>query len=170
MGYPNTILILRHAEKPSNPSNEHLSLAGYQRAAALSPYFQGNFPGTDHIFAAGVGVHSPSQRSIETIKPLANALGLNVHDEFLKDDYQAMVAHIKSDSKYDGEQLIICWTHTYIEDLARAFGATGVPSAPWPADRFDLVWQLSYQGARGYLLKQIPQLLMYGDQNSVIGW
>lgn len=170
MSNPATILILRHAEKPSNHSNEHLSLTGFQRAAALSPYFQGNFPGTNHIFAAGVGLHSPSHRPVETIKPLANALGKKIHDDYLKDDYLAMVSHIKSDSKYDGEQIIICWEHTDIEGIASAFGATGVPSAPWPGDRFDLVWQLSYNGSMGYRLKQIPQLLMYGDQNSVIGW
>ena len=170
MSTPAKILILRHAEKPSNHSNEHLSLQGYQRAAALSPYFQGNFPGVNHIFAAGVGLHSPSHRPIETIRPTANALGKQIHDEFLKDDYLAMVAHIKSDAQYNAEELIICWEHSDIESIATAFGAIGVPSAPWPADRFDLVWELTFTGTTGYRLKQIPQLLMYGDQNSVIGW
>ena len=69
MGYPKEILILRHAEKPTDASNENLSPKGYERAAALSYYLPNTFGTIDHIFAGGVGHKSHSKRPIETITP-----------------------------------------------------------------------------------------------------
>jgi len=169
MGNPSTILILRHAEKPKDSSNENLSTKGYERAAALVYYFLHNFPGTDHIFAAGIGKHSPSNRPIETITPTAHRLYLIIHEEFLKDQFRAMVKHILANDKYINKQIIICWEHTDIEAIATAFGALHVPkAAPWPENRFDLVWQLSSNLENGYNLVQHPQKLMYGDLDSII--
>ncbi|MEM6721924.1 MAG: hypothetical protein AAF611_21530 [Bacteroidota bacterium] len=168
MGYPKEILIIRHAEKPADTSNENLSTKGYERAAALAYYLPDAFGTIDHIFAAGAGPNSPSERPIETVTPLANRLGEKVHQKFLKDDYQAMVTHILGDDEYTNSVITIAWQHTDIEAIATAFGTKDVPTTPWPEDCFDLVWKLTYNGDQTYTLAQIPQLLLYGDTDTTI--
>ncbi|PTX63014.1 hypothetical protein C8N46_102415 [Kordia periserrulae] len=168
MGYPKEILIIRHAEKPADPSNENLATKGYERAAALAYYVPANFNTIDHIFAAGVGLKSPSKRPVETVTPLAARLNKKIHDSFLKYQYQDMVTHILNDDSYNDSVIAIAWQHTNIEAIATAFGAKEVPSSLWPESCFDLVWKLTYNGDTTYTLTQIPQLLMYGDTDQTI--
>ncbi len=168
MGYPKEILILRHAEKPADTSNENLSTKGYERAAALAYYLTETFGTIDHIFAAGVGLKSPSKRPLETITPLATLIDKKIHDAFLKYQYQEMAAHILGDDNYTDARVAISWQHTDIEAIANAFGTKNVPTSPWPEDCFDLVWKLTYNGDKTYTLTQIPQLLMYGDTDQTI--
>ncbi|WP_452603293.1 hypothetical protein [Pontimicrobium sp. MEBiC06410] len=170
MGKPKTILILRHAEKPKTKSDEYLSIKGHERAAALAYYMPNAFGHIDHIFAAGIGKHSNSHRPVDTVKPLANILGLKVHQNYLKEDYKDMIEDIFSKpEKYTNEQIVVCWQHTDIESIANAFGATNTPTAPWPKDCFDLVWKLTLQNNGSYHLNQIPQLLLHGDKKNTIG-
>ncbi|WP_298420622.1 hypothetical protein [uncultured Kordia sp.] len=168
MGHPKEILILRHAEKPTEASNENLSIKGYERAAALAYYMPATFGTIDHIFAAGVGHKSHSKRPVETITPLAERLGKKVHDSYLKYEYPEMITHIFGDDKYTGKTIAIAWQHTDIEDIATKFGALEVPTSKWPGDCFDLVWKLTLNDDNSYTLNQIPQLLMYGDSDDVI--
>ncbi|WP_052752912.1 hypothetical protein [Kordia zhangzhouensis] len=168
MGYPKEILLIRHAEKPADSSNENLSIKGYERAAALAYYLPDTFGSIDHIFAAGVGHKSHSKRPIETVTPLVERLQKKIHDSFLKYQYQDMISHIFENDTYTDSVILIAWQHTDIEAIATAFGAQNVPSAKWPEDCFDLVWQLSYTGNATYSLTQTPQLLMYGDTNTKI--
>ncbi|EDP95803.1 hypothetical protein U8527_11820 [Kordia algicida OT-1] len=168
MGYPREILIIRHAEKPADIKNENLATKGYERAAALAYYLPDAFGSIDHIFAAGVGHKSHSERPRETVTPLAERLNKKVHDSFLKYQYQEMISHIFSDDKYTDSTIVIAWQHTDIEAISNAFGAQNVPTSKWPGDCFDLVWKLTYNGDKTYSLTQIPQLLMYGDSNDII--
>jgi len=168
MTNPSTILILRHAEKPKDKDNENLSNKGYERAAALAYYFPKKFPGTQYIFAAGIGAHSPSHRPLQTITPTAEKLNLEINHNFLKENYQDMVDYILSNDQYANAQIIICWEHTLIEGISKAFGTTNVPKDAWPGNRFDLVWELNYSGDNKYNLNQHPQKLMYKDKKSVI--
>ncbi|WP_298516575.1 hypothetical protein [uncultured Kordia sp.] len=168
MGYPKEILIFRHAEKPADSKNENLSTKGYERAAALAYYLPDAFGTIDHLFAAGVGIKSPSKRPIETITPLATRLDKKIHEKFLKYEYKDMVTHIFKDEKYTDSVIAIAWQHTDIEDIANTFGTQDVPTTPWPGDCFDLVWKLTYNGDKTYTLDQIPQLLMYGDTDDII--
>jgi hypothetical protein len=168
MGHPKEILIIRHAEKPADTSNENLSTKGYERAAALAFYMPDAFGTIDHIFAAGVGHKSHSERPMETITPLANRLGKKVHDSFLKYQYPEMIAHIFGDDKYTDSTIAIAWQHTDIEDIATKFGTLKVPTTKWPGACFDLVWKLTLNEDKSYSLTQIPQLLLYGDSDDII--
>lgn len=168
MGYPKEILIIRHAEKPADATNENLSTKGYERAAALAYYLPATFGAIDHIFAAGVGLKSPSKRPTETVTPLATQLGKKIHDTYLKDEYQDMVSHILGDDSYTNTVIAIAWQHTDIESITNAFRTKDVPTTPWPEDCFDLVWKLRYNGDKTYTLEQIPQLLLYGDTENII--
>jgi len=168
MGHPKEILIFRHAEKPADTSNENLSTKGYERAAALAYYLPDAFGTIDHIFAAGVGHKSHSERPKETITPLAERLGKKVHDSYLKYQYQEMINHIFGDDTYTDSKIAIAWQHTDIESIATAFGTLKVPTTKWPGDCFDLVWKLTLNADKSYTLEQFPQLLMYGDSDDII--
>ena len=170
MGKPTTILILRHAEKPQDSNDESLSTKGYERAAALAYYMPNAFGHIDHIFAAGIGKHSHSHRPVETITPLADILGKKIHQKYLKDKDKDMVEHILSKpEKYTNSKIVVCWEHKKIADIAKAFGATNLPSTPWPESCFDLVWKLTLQNDGSYHLDQIAQLLLYGDSENYVG-
>ncbi|AXG71653.1 hypothetical protein KORDIASMS9_03910 [Kordia sp. SMS9] len=168
MGYPKEILIIRHAEKPAEATNENLSTKGYERAAALAYYLPATFGTIDHVFAAGVGLKSPSKRPVETVTPLATRFHKKIHDGFLKYQYPEMVTHIFDDHTYTDSNIVIAWQHTDIEAIATAFGTKDVPITPWAEACFDLVWKLTYNGDKTYSLTQIPQLLMYGDTDQTI--
>src|SRR4051812_2923021 len=81
--HPAQVIIIRHAEKPDD-GNE-LSLRGEERAAALVPYFLKTgellkFKTPVAIYAQRPKDADSSLRSIETVKPLADALHLKVKD------------------------------------------------------------------------------------------
>jgi broad specificity phosphatase PhoE len=170
--YPKTVFIIRHAEKPGDPATDspedggNLSTRGYERAAALAPYFIHTFGNPDALFATQESKHS--NRPVETITPLAQALGLDIKADIADADYAALANKILSDNKYGGKVLLICWHHGNIPALTQSLG--GQPPAPWPGTIFDRVWQIDYPGGEskpsGLPVKNIPQELLFGDQSS----
>jgi broad specificity phosphatase PhoE len=165
---PAEIVIIRHAEKPSQ-GNE-LSLAGRERAAALLPYFLGNPEVLD--FGRPVAIYAQSQkhttsslRPIQTVQPLADALHLKIKDAFDRDDYKKMVAEIKHESKYDGHTVLICWEHKVIPEIAKEFEADDAPRR-WHGDSFDRTWVLKGKSGHRYKFKDLPQKLMFGDSKN----
>jgi len=168
---PRRILILRHGEKPGDPTAEgsedgiNLSTRGYERAGALAPYVPGTFGAPDYLFATAPSKHS--NRPVETITPLANALGLKIHADYADADFQKLADHILGSSKYAGKLLLICWHHGKIPALTSALKGLP-PFSPWPGHVFDRVWQIDYAqpsgpGASTFAVANMPQQLLYGD-------
>ncbi len=141
---PATILIIRHAEKlPDGDSN--LSPAGYARAQLLLKTFipDGGSPGLptpQFIFAAAPSSHS--NRSALTVIPLANALHLEINQDFADHNYADLAAELLS-GKYAGKVVLVSWHHGKIPQLAIALGVTP-PYNPWPEDQFDRIWRIDY--------------------------
>src|SRR5215471_14543951 len=97
-----TILIIRHAEKPHEswpgpgltdegvPDKKSLVIRGWQRAGSWSALFGAGLCGLDYprpalIFAANPDAttgEEPSQRSFETVTPLAFRLGLKINKTY----------------------------------------------------------------------------------------
>ena len=78
-GGPSRILLMRHADKPEDPYDSDLSDAGMARAEHLATYIPQTFGKPDYIIATAHSKHS--NRPTETVKPLADALGIKVqHD------------------------------------------------------------------------------------------
>jgi hypothetical protein len=176
------IMIVRHAEKPTDPGvtpeidgvsasgqqdPEELVVRGWQRSGGLVRLFaprDGHFvdphlatPGT--IFASGVAHHSKSLRPQHTVLELATVLGLSLNTQFAKDDYSAMAdAAVATHSI-----VLIGWEHQDIPSIANS---TTVPQT-WPGNRFDIVWVFDRQGA-GWVFSQVPQLLLSGDSPTPI--
>lgn len=168
------ILLVRHAEKPD--SGTGLSPAGQARAQAYVAYFQNYAIGGDvlelrYVFAAADS--DKSHRPRLTVEPLAQALGLKIDDRHADQDYAKVADDLLTHDKYDGSNVLVCWHHGEILDLASALGASAgtlPPSSNWPAkwpgDVFGWVLQLCY-GADGSLIPAqtlcLSQQLMYDD-------
>lgn len=179
-----TILVIRHAEKPVDSSAPYgvdedgersdgsLTVRGWTRAGALVELFA---PGGGQQVRAGlvrpttVYASKPngdkSQRPSQTVTPLAARLGVPLHTPYAKGQEQALVAAITG---LRGAT-VVSWQHEEIPAIATGLGAvTPAPPAQWPDDRFDVVWVFT-RTPGGWAFSQVPQLLLAGDRKDVIG-
>jgi hypothetical protein len=148
---PATILIIRHAEKPPE-GDPTLSAEGYARARLLLKDFiplgvRPCLPTPQYIFAAAPSNHS--NRSALTVVPLADALHLQINQDFKDHDYAGLVAELLS-GRYAGKVVLVSWHHGKIPELAAALGATP-PYNPWPDDQFDRIWKIDYTNGKATL-------------------
>ncbi|MFM8274124.1 MAG: histidine phosphatase family protein [Gemmata sp.] len=163
--HPARVLIIRHAEKPDDQSDRRLSATGKNRAAALHELFEKSearpepFPRPEFIFAAGPSKNS--DRSEETVAPLAKRLGLKLDARFGHESYDALAKELLGNPKYAGKTVLICWHHGNIPELAQALGYPEVPDK-WKDGVFDRVWEVTYTGGKAMLHKR-PQALLPGD-------
>jgi hypothetical protein len=152
------IVILRHGEKTSDPTDESLSVQGYERAAALAVLLATDYPDIVAIYAAGVGPGSPSLRPGQTVAPLVARLNIQPVENYLKDNWSGAVQAIQN-TDYTNGTVILCWVHDEIPDIAKLLGAG---KHPWPSGRYDVLWILDYSSG-SCVWSQQGQLLMYGD-------
>jgi hypothetical protein len=173
---PAQVILIRHAEKP--PTGPDLNDRGYQRANALVGFFLNNPAMTEFgtpvaIYAMAVKTGAAqdgsalesSKRPIETVTPLAQKLGLTIHDNFAKTDVDATVADIMNNPAYDGHMVLICWEHNMIPLFAQAFGAKTAPTS-WDDTVFDRAWVITFSGASVTSFQNLPQHLLPGDSEN----
>ncbi len=161
-----------HAEKPGDPGADNpidgpnLSTRGYERAGALAPYVPAQLGRPDFLFAAQATANS--NRPVETITPLAKAIGVEINSKHADKDYGKVASDILSDAKCAGKLVLICWRHGKIQDLATALGAKQ-PVPKWPGTVFDRVWPITYptdgSAAKNLPLQDHAQRLLYGDSS-----
>ena len=176
---PTKIMLIRHAEKPhashagagvgehGGADDRDLAVRGWQRAGALARFFAPRDGRTaiqgiarpDSIFAAGVGSGSRSKRARQTVEPLAELIGVEVTDAFLKGQEPDLSAAILG---RDGV-VLAAWEHKAIAAIVDLVTEGSVAVPPWPDDRFDVVLVLD-RSANGWTLTQVPQLLLAGDR------
>jgi hypothetical protein len=138
-----SILIIRHAEKPDDEGDPHLSAAGRARARMLAEELPSLYPTLHRLFATAPS--KASNRPYETIVPLAAATGLKIDSSFTDKQHAELSEHIlKHLNEYAGKTVLICWHHETIPAIAR--GGFGQQSAParWPKQIFDQIWQIDY--------------------------
>ena len=173
-----TVLMVRHAEKPTAGDDPTLAVPGQERAQAYSIYFQHcSLDGSDplklsHLFAAADS--QESQRPRLTIEPLAQALGLDIDDKHKDKEYQQVVDDLLTNPKYDDAGILVCWHHEHLLPFAQALGVDPAklpaqahwPTQGWPDDVYGWVLQLCYD-AQGQLIPAqigcVNQKLMYDD-------
>ena len=169
------ILMVRHGEKPK--SGPFLAVAGQERAQAYSVYFQNYLLNSklvklNYLFAAANS--NASQRPVLTITPLSAATGLKINTPYADKEYGKLATEILSGSTYDGSNILICWHHGQILQLASALGAkakdlpksSNWPGRKWPPQVFGWVLQLCYDGNGNIIPAQtvcINQKLMFDD-------
>jgi hypothetical protein len=177
------IMLIRHGEKPGKgtPPNgvtadgvadpESLIVRGWQRAGALVELFDlANGPLRPGlavprtIFACGTH-RGGSKRPVQTVTPLAERLSLEIGTRYGKGEESALVDAAKAGVG----DVLICWRHDRIPDIADLILGHGGPPQQWPEDCFDLVWVFDLDAASGkYSFHQMPQLLLAGDRAVVI--
>jgi phosphohistidine phosphatase SixA len=142
-GGPSRILLTRHAEKTGKLDDIYLSKAGVKRANRLATYIPETFGNPDFVFAAARSKRSV--RSIETMKPLAAALGIEVNYEIEDKDFETLITEIFSNPDYRGKTIVICWHHGKLPEIAALVGASaGNYPDPWPQDVFNLIIDCRY--------------------------
>jgi len=147
---PARIIVIRHGEKP--PSGDDLDAQGVCRADALATAFPAKFGAPAAIYAMNPNDADGSMRPIETVTPLARALGLTIDHDYTRKQFSQLVSDIMGNSAYDGKLVLICWEHKAIPDLVQAFAAGGwnegaavIPSK-WSGSDFDSAWILNFSG------------------------
>jgi hypothetical protein len=159
---------------------------GWERAGGLVTLFAppwGPAPGLSvptQLFAAdpedkgdgrGGSDDEPSQRPYQTLTAVAQKLGLPIDTEGRKARFKAMAdAALACDGV-----VLIAWQHQDIPAIGQHIlkhtdtSGLAVP-ASWPDERYDLVWMFDRPSGSGPItaFNQVPQLLLAGDQPSVI--
>ena len=152
---PGNIILLRHAEKPADSEDPHLSEAGVKRAQALVSFITRDPQMTRlgrpvAVFATQTTKDDNGQRTQETVAPLAAALRLSVQTPYHAKDYADLAKLILSTAAYAGKTVVICWNHETIPELAAALGVTPMP-AKWRGSVFDSVYVISFKNERATL-------------------
>jgi hypothetical protein len=163
---PGQVILLRHAEKPADPADVHLSPRGEKRAGALVSLLGNASPHTTNrpvaaLYATRLTKTDRSYRTGETLAPLSQTLGAHVNTLYGSDDYAALARSVLLDRRYQGKTVVICWTHHNLAELAGAFGVRPKPPA-WKDKVFDRLWLIRFENGRA-TLTDLPQHLLPGD-------
>lgn len=180
---PTTIMLIRHAEKPTGPntkprgvhasgmSDEHsLTVRGWQRAGALTGLFApaaGAPPDSlatpDRVFCADYADDVTDHRVHQTVAPLAARLGVPIEHpvgvEHPRKLYASVLAEVQG-------AVLVCWDHEHLPAMAASIplspSSTHRPRDSW-GERYDLVWSFTAAGNDGYDFHEIAQHLLAGD-------
>lgn len=152
---PAQVIVIRHAEKPRDETNPHLSSAGQSRAAELVPFITTD--GSASRFGTPAALFAPrptrdgnGQRSLETLTPLATALKLDVQTPYRPAEYAVFARWILRNAAYSGKTVVIAWTHDEIPDLVAELGAKPKPPR-WKSKVFDRVYLITYRDGKAEL-------------------
>ena len=162
---PAQVIIIRHGEKPD--TGNELSPQGFQRADALVGFFEHNPAVTRYGAPAAIYAMDPkdvdgSLRPIETVTPLAKALGLAINHDYMKEQLPELVSAVMTNPAYDGKTVLICWEHKMIPPMAQDFGWNAAPTA-WAGSVFDQAWVLSFDGGSASSFQIVPEHVLPGD-------
>jgi len=146
---PAHIILIRHAEKPADPANPHLSPAGVKHAERWVSFIMSDpaiarFGKPVAVFATMTTKDDNGQRTQETMAPLAKALNLSVQTPFHGKDYAALAKLILGNPAYAGKTVVICWNHEELPQLAAALGVTPEPPK-WSGRVFDQAYIITYR-------------------------
>lgn len=163
---PAEIILIRHAEKPTNQNDVHLSSQGQERAKALPVLFTHATEFTTNgrpiaLFAARPELRS-SRRAVETLRPTAGRLHRLLQAPYIAQDVHRLANAILHRRAYKGKTVLIAWTHDYLPALAEEFGVQNAPR--WDSSTFDRAWVITYEGNTA-VLRDLPQNLLPGDSN-----
>ena len=179
---PQSIFLIRHAEKPESPTDTGvdvtgapnpacLTAQGWQRAAGLATLFD-TAGGTNcpdlavptRLYSPNYPHHNANHRTYETLLPLSQRLGLTINTPCAEGQEAELAASILAT---DAGVSLVCWEHSRIPDIAAHIPVlTDVVVPPmWPGDRFDVIWHFTLAAGSNatYYFTALPELLLPGD-------
>ena len=131
------------------------------------------FPTPDFLFATEKSKNS--NRPVETITPLAQALNLPINHSFKDSPGHKGIKGLRSEilknpGTYADKVILICWHHGTAPQLAEAFHVP--PSQlqgwnPWNPEVFDLIFSITWNEGQATLTVNHQQLL-YGDSTGLM--
>ena len=152
---PAQIVLIRHAEKPDDPNDPHLSPAGVERAKQFVSFVTTNpamtrFGTPVAIYATKTTKDDNGRRTQETVAPLAAAIKRSVLTPYHGKEYAELAKEVLGNPAYRGKTVVICWNHEEIPELAAALGVTPQPPK-WKGTVFDEVYIISYRNGKAAL-------------------
>ncbi|KAJ5691886.1 hypothetical protein N7462_001309 [Penicillium macrosclerotiorum] len=130
-----TVYLIRHGEKPDD--GDGLSTQGEERAQCLRGVFGASSSyDIGYIMAMTPKSDGSRQRPYDTVKPLADDLGLTVDTSCDRDD-PGCVKDVVDDYSGSGN-ILICWEHDALHDIVKKLGDDDAPD--YPDDRYDIIW------------------------------
>ena len=150
LAMPKTVVVIRHAEKPADESNIHLSEKGYARAAKLPQFFL-RFDSAQAIrlIAQGQKRADSSLRPIETVMPASQQFQQPILHQFVKGESRAMMDFVRANHAFDGKMLVISWGHDELGAISALLGAN---QGEWSSKIFDRAWVFRFD-ADGALVR-----------------
>ena len=133
-GLRQKVVVIRHGEKP--PTGNALNERGEQRAQCIADTFAAK--GFTHIFAFAPTPQHPSERAVQTVTPLSDAIGVSVDTSVSRDDVDGLVEAIRA-LPVDAV-VLVCWEHHIVQDIALSLGVLSAPE--YDGDEFDLMWTI----------------------------
>ena len=157
-GPPETIVLLRHGEKPPAGLGQ-LDCQGLNRALALPSFIARAFGRPAAIFAPDPadkkedgGTAYAYIRPLATIEPTAIAFGLTVDVSHGVRDWQSLAQAIDGPA-YAGQVVLVAWEHSDLVKLARslmrAHGADAASVPEWDRRDFDSLYVLRIASGGG---------------------
>ena len=139
------IMFIRHAEKPA--SGNDLSAMGWRRAECIRNLFTSNDtlkPNT--IYAQKASKKNDetipdSRRQIETVAPLARALGYVIDNRFTSFEVDALCQDINGLNE-DQFPVLVSWNHDDIKNFLINFGMMYQIAPTYPSQRYDLIFMI----------------------------
>ncbi len=146
---PSKIVIIRHAEKPGDDKDPHISHEGWKRAWSIADNVQ-LFGPPDRIIASAASLKS--NRPVETVAPLAAARKLHIDATVPDDDIEQLCEKLRSFlAKEDERASLVCWHHEKIPEIARQLGAGSAPKRF--EDVYNQIWVLTPDPDKGMHLE-----------------
>lgn len=142
-----TLVFLRHGEKPDNDSGQ-LTGKGLNRALALADLLISRYGRADALYAAAPKQSKlgNSLRSLQTITPVAIRLSLPVHLEFHAKETKALRDALL-DKAHHRHTVFVVWEHDnlvkVVRDILKQTGGDYSDMPVWARDDFDSLWVLT---------------------------
>lgn len=159
---PSKIILIRHGEEPTvGDEGTELSPIGWERAAGLPQLFRNEK--ITHLIALNPHKKKGSIRSIQTLQPISQALGLKIQTPFTRDEVADLVHTLAESPELEGQVVLVAWQHETLAAIANQLGANA--PAKWGGKVFDRYWVLESKNGRITSFKNLPQRLLPGDSN-----
>jgi len=133
---------MRHGEKGSKKID--LSNEGFLRAQQLPQIFRQSqsLPHPELIIAMNQNSSHSSNRPYETVKFLADDLGISINLDFTRDQVHKVVEFIE---KHTGKNILVVWEHIVLCEIIKKI--TGI-DIKWHEDDYDSIYIWSGQDLR----------------------